>query len=112
MADKEYGMDKPLVGSIASSKPKTLRRRTRSGFAAGGEVERQAFVEDPCLPVHAAHALMQYSNYRLQHTLTTASCRLTIEAVSCPKQVPSRFKCDNPYLSLFAIQLAPWARWK
>ncbi|WP_330215224.1 IucA/IucC family protein [Pseudomonas sp. AM8] len=69
---KEYGMDNTRLWAI-------LREETENAFAAVRErvspqvweVERQAFVEDPwptrsLLRMH----LMQYSNYRLQHTLT------------------------------------------
>ena len=69
---KEYAMDNTRLWAI-------LREETENAFAAVRErvapqvweVERQAFVEDPwptrsLLRMH----LMQYSNYRLQHTLT------------------------------------------
>ncbi|CRM10253.1 MULTISPECIES: IucA/IucC family protein [Pseudomonas] len=69
---KEYGMDNTRLWAV-------LREETENAFAAVRdrvspqvwEVERQAFVEDPwptrsLLRMH----LMQYSNYRLQHTLT------------------------------------------
>jgi len=69
---KEYEMDNTRLWTV-------LREETENAFAAVRErvspqlweVERQAFVEDPwptrsLLRMH----LMQYSNYRLQHTLT------------------------------------------
>mgnify|MGYP001568844949 FL=1 len=69
---KEYEMDNTRLWTV-------LREETENAFAAVRErvspqlweVERQAFVEDPwptrsLLRMH----LMQYANYRLQHTLT------------------------------------------